>query len=1167
MAIASDRNLLLGLLAVQMDFVSADQLVAGMGRWVLAKDRPLEDHLAESGVISADSAKLLSALVDKHIERHGGRAEQSLAALRGAEPMTQALSSLGDADVQRSLGHATTPHHGETPTIGDRHATLAVPKSRGDDASERYQVLRPLASGGLGKVSIARDQELHREVALKELLDRHADHPDSRARFLQEAEITGGLEHPGIVPIYGLGQYADGRPFYAMRFIRGDSLARAIEQFHRLASADWSEAEDQLRLRRLLGKMIDVCNAVEYAHSRGVLHRDLKPGNIMLGAYGETLVVDWGLAKPFGKVEATAPRSPLETLDYRAEGPLTPHSGSGSAPTQMGSAVGTPAFMSPEQAAGRLDELGPASDVYSLGATLYVLLAGKPPQEDDDLGVVLSRVERNEFATPRSVKPYAPRGLEAICLKAMARRPTDRYASARALGEDIEAWLADEPVSALPESPLMRGRRWVKRHRGLVGGAVAVLLVAAAASTFGVVFLTAANQREREARDEAVAARNEAEKSRSEAERQSSLNAELVGLARKSLDRYEQLSKSPQLSRFGMEPLRRDLQEAAIDFYDTIARQSGEGDVQQLDKARALARLGATYAQLRQVDLATDRFQKSLDLFLGLEKDRPADAVARRGAAIAFLNLGELLVDGQQAREAAEPLAEARRRLEELRKEKDSELDDSTILAFGWSLEGERLRQLGQMEDAADVLRRGIVILREANARKLSDDEQLDVQFRLGRALNQLATLESQALWRFDAARQTFAESEQLLEQLADRWPKNTDVALSLVQVLRNSGFLAARENLIDEARSRYDRAIERMRAVEEAAPDVPSYRSEMAELLASSGELHHPISPVPPTDAEIAQLEEAVAIGRRLVEQYPQQAEFRKSLVRHLSSLGAAYHRQGRDEDARKTYVAALQDLSKFVETSGASVDTLFTLATMQATLGQQIAESGELEAGIKILDQSEERLKQLIEMAPKFGEAQLSLLNAYTTRSNLREDQGLLATAIADLDRAIAQAASMQKVVDVPWLKSGTESMAALAKTLRWGYLTQIRNAALHRLADDGRYDHLASEAALFATLTGEASDRYVAGLALAHGVAVVAQDQELPGERRDALAESLGAAAVSQLEACWKGGYLRKSPSWFSAAPSLKTLRDNADWKSLEGRADYQKLLKSVAEGPQK
>src|SRR5262249_41243860 len=163
-----------------------------------------------------------------------------------------------------------------------------------------------------------------------------------------EAEITGGLEHPGIVPVYGLGHTPDGRPFYAMRFIRGDSLKEAVNRFHEAeAQPGRTSGQSTLELRELLGRFIDVCDAIAYAHSRGVLHRDLKPGNIMLGRYGETLVVDWGLAKAVDRPEERPP-DPIEQ-------PLRPSSGSRLDPTQAGAAMGTPAYMSPEQAEGRLD--------------------------------------------------------------------------------------------------------------------------------------------------------------------------------------------------------------------------------------------------------------------------------------------------------------------------------------------------------------------------------------------------------------------------------------------------------------------------------------------------------------------------------------------------------------------------------------------------------------------------------------------------------------------------------------------------------------------------------------------------------------------------------------------------------------------------------------------
>jgi len=337
--------------------------------------------------------------------------------------------------------------------------------------SSRFRILRPHAKGGLGEVFVARDEEVHRDVALKEIQGRYADHAESRARFLLEAEITGGLEHPGIVPVYGLGAYADGRPYYAMRFIRGDSLKEAIDAFHTGDTLGRSESERALGLRKLLGRFVDVCNAIAYAHSRGVLHRDLKPGNVMLGKYGETLVVDWGLAKVTGQTETNA----TDSLPLSAGDP---------AMTQAGRAMGTPAFMSPEQAEGHWDLIGPACDVYSLGATLYMLLTGQAPFSGNT-HEILQRVKRGELPRPRSIKPWIPKALEAVCLKAMALRPEDRYTGALDLAEEVNRWMADNPVTAYREPLWQRTKRWTRRHKPFVSGMTATLLLTTIGSVAG----------------------------------------------------------------------------------------------------------------------------------------------------------------------------------------------------------------------------------------------------------------------------------------------------------------------------------------------------------------------------------------------------------------------------------------------------------------------------------------------------------------------------------------------------------------------------------------------------------------------------------------------------------------------------------------------------------
>jgi tetratricopeptide (TPR) repeat protein len=475
---SADRNLLFGILALQMDFIGRDALIAAMHAWVLDKAKPLGQILVEQGVLHDDTHEVLEALVRKHLDLHDGDAEKSLVSLSSVGSFQKALEQfLADPALQASLAHLSDARSEKADAILTRLTTPFVganvtrPPSAGASTSsgQRFRILRPHAKGGLGEVFVAHDGELQREVALKEIQEYYADDPQSRARFVLEAEITGGLEHPGIVPVYGLGAYADGRPFYAMRFIRGDSLQDAIARFHAAEKPRRDPGERKVALRELLRHFVDVCNAIAYAHSRGVLHRDLKPGNVMLGNYGETLVVDWGLAKVVGRTngETAAP-----------EGSLRPVAASATDRTRMGAALGTPAFMPPEQAAGRLDQLGPASDVYSLGATLYCLLTGKAPFESGD---VLQRVQRGEFQPPRQVKRKVPAALEAVCLKAMALRPEDRYDNALALAADIKHWLADEPVSAYREPWRIRARRWARRHKpavaALTAAGVAVLLL------------------------------------------------------------------------------------------------------------------------------------------------------------------------------------------------------------------------------------------------------------------------------------------------------------------------------------------------------------------------------------------------------------------------------------------------------------------------------------------------------------------------------------------------------------------------------------------------------------------------------------------------------------------------------------------------------------------
>jgi serine/threonine protein kinase len=299
-----------------------------------------------------------------------------------------------------------------------------------DLAGTRYRLVRPLGRGGMSAVFLVEDTELGRKVALK-ILDLPDSSGELAGRLVREARILAQLEHPGIVPVHDVGTLADGRVYYTMKFVEGKRL---------------DEHARRLSLAERLRMFERICEAVAFAHDRGVLHRDLKPGNIMVGPFGEVLVLDWGVAKLLRA-------APMESAGSASEAPtsiLPP-----AAPdTAHGSVLGTPGYMAPEQARGEVEHLDGRADVYSLGAILRFLIAGG-----------------------EMTRPAAPRPLAAICAKAMASEPDGRYASAEELATDVGRYLDGLAVVAYPEQSWYRIWRWVNRNRAWILLVLAYLVV------------------------------------------------------------------------------------------------------------------------------------------------------------------------------------------------------------------------------------------------------------------------------------------------------------------------------------------------------------------------------------------------------------------------------------------------------------------------------------------------------------------------------------------------------------------------------------------------------------------------------------------------------------------------------------------------------------------
>jgi eukaryotic-like serine/threonine-protein kinase len=628
------------------DDSSTQRIGAARGRFEIAwrngRNPRIEDFLAGTG--GMDRPKLLRGLIALEVELRRSRGEQptsqeyqerfprqdSLVASafadtelspenRDQEPDGTDLSRLPAPDFQSTLSQAN-----DSPPDDDRPDDFAGLWGEGQFTSggNRFQILRPHARGGHGEIFVALDTELNREVALKTIQATYADDPRFQSRFLFEAEVTGSLEHPGIVPVYGLGRSRDGRPYYAMRFIegkiQGSSLRDAIRRFHDAEKQPGREpGKSAIEFRELLERFIDVCDAVTYAHSRGVIHRDLKPGNIMLGPYGETLVVDWGLAKALDRADpGPAPDERKQVSSLASEG----------SQTEPGSVLGTPAYMSPEQAHGDLNSLGPRSDVYSLGATLYTLLTGQPPYQAQAAGALLAAVQQGGYPPPRKLRPAIDRALEAVCQNAMAQQPLDRYDSARALADDLRLWTAGEPVSAWREPGLRRARRWARRHRTAMTAAAIGALVTLVASVIIAVLEAQATSRERLLVVKEKDARVLAQVRLGQVEKAN----DLLGSIFKDLD--------PRVEESGGKPLRAVMG-------DRLSQAAASPELEAIGDPLTVAKLqhilGSSLSGLghasQAITLLTRSYQTRGEK---LGPDHPDSLTSRNNLAVAYLNDG-----------------------------------------------------------------------------------------------------------------------------------------------------------------------------------------------------------------------------------------------------------------------------------------------------------------------------------------------------------------------------------------------------------------------------------------------------------------------------------------------------------------------------------------------
>jgi serine/threonine-protein kinase len=996
----SERNLLFGLLALQNGLIDQSALVAAFHAWTRDRARSLADYLIGRGNLAEDEREPLDALVALHLKRNGGQAEQSLRSLPVDGSARDALAGAvvaGDELTTSIMRLGSRPTE-VADTAPDRTVTFALGGVSSD--GQRFRILRPHARGGLGNVSVALDSELGREVALKQILEGHADDPEARARFLREAEITGGLEHPGIVPVYGLGVDRAGRPFYAMRFVRGETLKEAIQR-HRKAG-DPGSPRHTLELRKLLARFLAVCDAISYAHSRGVLHRDLKPSNILLGPYGETLVVDWGLARLQGRDQPGQ--------DLAAEGPLVPLSHSGSSETVSGVAIGTPAYMSPEQAEGRLDRIGPASDVYNLGATLYCLLTGRAPVEGADVVSTLRRVRAGEIDPVRAVQADVPRPLEAICSKAMAPRPEDRYPSPRNLAEDIEHWLAGEPVGAWQEPWSVRAQRWLLRHRVRLSAAAASCVVAIVGLGAVLAVQARANQDLHErntllrlANNRAIQANRTLE---SAARREKRINADLRDANTRAQRRFDlaleaangfqlRTSSDPALREPKLTALRQGLLGAVLEFYTKLQGALGEDPDPRAREDLAAAYIGAARitAEIGSIQDAIDAFQRALAI---IEELLERDPTRPRRAMLAetLLELSEPL---ERAGRVEEAMSASRRALEAY----ESMSAGTTGDVASSSGRASALARIGYLDARTGALAASLeayteaVRISEAIARDSPANEAY--RSRLARHLDEYGDRLDRAARRAEAL-DAYRRALGIRQRSADERPDDATAARDLGASLHKMGLTLRTGGSFAEAMPYYRRALELRERLAAAATSIAADRAGLAETIFDIGVLEVIAGRFP--EAEALHLR-ALDLREQLLQENPTVTDSQSALAVVLFSLGELQARTGRLAEGLATLRRAASEIQRALRAAPEVAQYGFILALTDERIAHLELQNGEPGRALEAFRSVIALYERLVVSEPEI-EAYLSSLARNLLACARLEAPGSPADSVAKLDRA---------------------------------------------------------------------------------------------------------------------------------------------------------------------